>query len=227
MERFNVSIETVRRDLDYLQKQGVLEKVYGGAVKKNYYQTEPDYALRESKNSAEKKAIAQKAEQLIEENDTVFFDIGTTVLALANVVDANKQVRAFTNAIRTALALTDKCSSVILPGGRIRSKELALSGSLTIDNMDGFNVDKVFVGAAGINEQGITDYFEDEARIRRAVIKNAKTVIVLADHTKFNVRAMCNVCSLSEINVVITDKKAPQKTVDALKKAGVQVIIAG
>lgn len=226
MEGFNVSIETVRRDLAFLEKQGVIERVYGGAVKKNYYQTEPAYALRESKKSLEKKAIALKAEEFICENDVVFFDIGTTVLALANVLNANKKITAFTNAIRTALTLTDKCAQVIIPGGKIRPKELAVSGALATDNIKEFNIEKAFVGVAGIDENGVTDFFEDEARIRRAIIENAKKVIVLADSTKFSVRAVCNVCPLSKIDVVITDDKTDKKVLEKIKAQGVEVIIA-
>ena len=226
MERFNVSIETVRRDLAFLEKQGVIERVYGGAVKKSYYQTEPAYALRESKNSIEKKAIALKAEKFITESDVVYFDIGTTVLALANVLSANKKITAFTNAIRTALTLTDKCAQVIIPGGKIRPKELAVSGALAIDNIKEFNIEKAFVGVAGIDANGVTDFIEDEARIRRAIIENAKKVIVLADYTKFSVRAVCNVCPLSKIDVVITDSKADKKVIEQIKAQGVEVIIA-
>ena len=226
IERFGVSIETVRRDLDYLEKQGVIERVYGGAVRKNYHQTEPAYALRESKNSAEKRAIARACEELIGTNDTVFFDLGTTVLALANVLDANKKITAFTNALRTALVLTDKCASVIVSGGKVRPTELAVSGALALENMAEFNVDKAIIGAAGVNEDGISDFFEDEARIRRAVIDNAREVIVLCDSSKFNQRAMCKVCALDKITTLITDANAPERMIKAIKKAGVNVIIA-
>ena len=156
----------------------------------------------------------------------VFFDIGTTVLALANVLNANKKIVAFTNAIRTALTLTDKCAQVIIPGGKIRPKELAVSGALATDNIKEFNVEKAFVGVAGIDANGVTDFIEDEARIRRAIIDNANKVIVLADSTKFGVRAVCNVCSLSKIDVVITDSKADKKLIEQIKAQGVEVIIA-
>ena len=226
MERFDISIETVRRDLAYLEKQGVLTKVYGGAVKKEVARTEPLYSRREQENNAEKRAIARKAEALIVPDDIVFFDLGTTVEAVASELDKAKNIHAFTNAIRTAVTLSDKCKEVILTGGKIRQGELSLSGTLAESNISNFNIDKAFIGAAGITEEGISDFIADEAGLRKEIIRNAKKVIVLADYAKFGVSAMCRVCSLKEIDVLITDSRAPKEILKKIEKSGVKVIVA-
>ena len=127
MERFDISIETVRRDLAYLEGKGALKRVYGGAIKNEVNSVEPNYTNRESLNDSEKIAIAMEAEKLINPNDTVFFDIGTTVLHLANRIDASKNVLAFTNSLRTAMALSDKAKSVVLTGGQLRYGEFCVS----------------------------------------------------------------------------------------------------
>ena len=92
MEKFNISIETVRRDLAYLEERGFLERVYGGAVRKSFMNSEPEYISREKESSGEKVAIAKEAEKLIHSNDTVFFDLGTTVQLIAQNLGDNKTI---------------------------------------------------------------------------------------------------------------------------------------
>ena len=225
MERFGISIETVRRDLQYLEEQGVLERVYGGAIRKTFLNLEPTYSSRESVSSVEKVAIAAEAQRMIMPHDAVFFDLGTTVKLLAQMIEKNKPVTVFTNAVRTALLLADmENCDVIIPGGRLRAKELSVAGPITEENMQRFNVDKAFIGFAGITEDGITDYIVDEAILRGQVIKNAQQVILVGDHSKFGVRAVCKVCALEDVDVLITDDKAPRDLLDKLRDRGIKVI---
>ncbi|MBQ2696126.1 MAG: DeoR/GlpR transcriptional regulator [Clostridia bacterium] len=226
MEQFGISIETVRRDLAYLEQKGILDRVYGGAVRKEVVREEPVYTSREEKNGEEKQLIAGAAEGLIEDSDIVFFDLGTTVQMVAKKLDKNKRINAFTNAIRTAVTLSEKNCEVILTGGKVRKGELSLSGSLAEENLAHFNIDKAIIGAAGVTEDGISDFVADEAGLRARVIANAGKVIVLADFEKFGVRAMCKVCPLEEIDVLVTDDKAPKDLLKKLEKKGIQVIVA-
>ena len=225
MSTFGVSIETVRRDLAYLEDRGLLERVYGGAVKKKFLSVEPKYLNRQDVSIAEKQAIANKAETFIYQNDTVFFDLGTTVQILAQKVGKNKQITAFTNSLRTAISLADNGQKVIIPGGSLRLGEYSVSGSIAEDCMASFNVDKAFIGAGGITEEGITDFDIDEARLRSKIIKNSQKVIVIADYSKIGVKVTCKVCGIEDIDVLITDDKAPVETIKNLEKLGVQVII--
>ena len=227
MEHFGISIETVRRDLNDLEKRGYLERVYGGAIKKSFRGEEPLYDSREVENHAEKRVIAAEAEKLIQQNDAVFFDLGTTVLLLAKLLSREKKVTAFTNSLRTAIALTEATNAeVLLLGGQLRPHELTVSGHYAEELMQNFNVDKAVIGLAGITEDGITDFHIAEANLRRQVIKNARQVIALADFSKFGVRTMNNVCELSDIDILITDEKAPADLLRKIEKAGVRTIIA-
>lgn len=225
MEIFNVSIETVRRDLAFLEQRGYCERVYGGAVKKQFLNVEPKYASREKENSTEKQKIAKEAEKYISSNDTVFFDLGTTVSLVATNLADNKNITAFTNALRTAITLSDKGAKVIVPSGELRGGEYSLSGIYSEEVMKNFNIDKAIIGVGGITESGLTDFIMEEARFRTQVIKNANKVIALADYSKFGVRAICKVCDLKDIDVLITDEKAPAEILKAIEKKGVQVII--
>lgn len=227
METFGISIETVRRDLEYLEQQGYLRRVYGGAVLNNSLHSEPEYASRSKVRFQEKNAIAAEAAKLICPEDTVYLGVGTTVQAMVQYMKGLGEFAVFTNALRTAVELSEiPGCSVILPGGQLRSKELTLSGFPAEENLAHFNVDKAFVGIGGISEEGVTDFHTSEARIHRKLIQNARQAIVLADSTKLGVRAMNNVCSLEEIDIVITDSNASKQAIKALERAGVQVIIA-
>lgn len=226
MARFNVSIETVRRDLAYLEKHGFLERVYGGAVRKRFMNSEPLYANREKESPIEKIAIAEAAQNLIEPNDTIFFDLGTTVQAIARNIDSSKNVFSFTNSLRTAITLSEKGFEVIIPGGKIRSGEYAVSGGMAENDMKIFNFDKAFIGVGGIDENGITDFITDEAILRTQIIKNTEVVIAVADFSKFGIRAMCNICDIKDIDILITDEQAPKDILKQFERKGVKVIIA-
>ena len=227
IERFGISIETVRRDLEYLEQQGYLKRVYGGAVVRAQLGNEPEYNSRAQENSVEKEAIARAAAQLVSSDETIFLDVGTTLLSMAQHIRTDGPFTVFTNSIRTAIALSQNADcSVILPGGQMRPGELALSGFPAEDNMQHFNISKAFIGAAGITESGITDFHLGEANLRRQLIRNAGQVIVLADSSKFGVRAMSNICPLSSVDIVVTDSKVPAKFIRQLEQAGVRVILA-
>ena len=227
MERFGISIETVRRDLEYLEQQGYLRRVYGGAVATASLGSEQEYAVRTNLRAREKNAIAAEAAKLIAPDDSVYLGVGTTVQAMASFLKDMRSLTVFTNALRTAVELSDAPGcSVILPGGQLRAKDLTLSGFPAEENFAHFNVDKAFIGIGGITESAVTDFHSGEARIHRQLIRNARQSIVLADSDKLGLRAVVNVCPLSDIDIVVTDSNAPRPIVKALEQAGVRVIIA-
>lgn len=134
----------------------------------------------------------------------------------------------FTNSIHAAIALSDIAGcSIILSGGQLRAKELSLSGFPAEENLSCFNVNKAFLGVGGITATGITDFHIGEARLHRQIIQNTSQTIILADSSKFGIRGTTNVCSLQEIDILITDSKAPAEYIRLMEQAGVQVILAG
>lgn len=227
MEKFGISIETVRRDLDYLEQQGFLRKVYGGAVANISLGSEPEYASRSRTNFQEKNAIAKEAVKLIAPGDTVFLGVGTTVQAMVQYMKNIGPLTVFTNALRTAVELSEIADcTVILPGGQLRGKELTLSGFPADENLLNFNVDKAFIGIGGITEEGITDFHIGEARLHRQLVLNARQSVALADSSKIGARAMNNVCTLEQVSIVVTDGNASKQAVKALEKNGTKVIVA-
>ena len=227
MERFGVSIETVRRDLEYLEQHGYLRRVYGGATLNTSLSSEPEYNSRAKVFSREKAAIAAEAAKLICPGDSVYLGVGTTVQALAVHMKNVGEVTVFTNALRTAVELSEfpNCT-VILPGGQLRAKELTVSGYPAEENFARFNIDKAFIGIGGITESGITDFHIGEAQLHRQLIKNARQSVVLTDSRKVGQKAIVNVCPLEDIDIVITDSNAPKHVVKSLEQTGIQVICA-
>ncbi|HKM01462.1 MAG TPA: DeoR/GlpR family DNA-binding transcription regulator [Sedimentibacter sp.] len=226
IKTFNVSIETIRRDLEYLEDRGYLRRVYGGAVVKSMYGLEPDYSSREIKNYPEKVAIGQKAVELVDDGDTLVIDIGTTTLEFARALIGKKKITVITNAIKIAAALVDDENiRVIMLGGDVRKGELSTSGFLSENNMSLFNVDKVFLGIGGITvDEGITDYNIEESNLRRHVLKKTHKIIGLADYSKFGVIAMNKVCDIERINFIITDSKTDKYMISKLKSLGIKVL---
>lgn len=225
---FNVSIETIRRDLEYLEEHGYLNRVYGGAVVKSMYGLEPAYSAREIKNYIEKVAIGQKAIEFVEDGDTIEIDVGTTTLEFARALKGKKRVTVITNALQIAMALVDDENiRVIMLGGDVRKGELSTSGFLSEDGIGLFNVDKVFLGIGGITlEGGITDYHIEESNLRRHILKRTNKVIGLADYSKFGVTAMNEVCDLKKLNVIITDTKTDKLMVADIRNLGIKCVIA-
>lgn len=226
MEMFDISIETVRRDLSTLERQGVLERVYGGAVRREANPQEPGYSVREREHTEEKLAIARCAETLIARNDTVYFDNGTSVLPLARQLRGDKKITAFTNALRTAAVLADKAQAeVILLGGQLKPKELSVSGSDAQEQLARYNVDKAFIGIGGISASSITDFLYAETTLRRQIIQSARQVIALADSSKFSMHAVYNLCPITDIDILITDNAAPEDVLEQIRNQGVQVYV--
>ncbi len=222
MERFGISIETVRRDLSTLERQGVLERVYGGAVRREANPQEPGYGVREREHTGEKLAIARFAETLIARNDTVYFDNGTSVLLLARQMRGEKKITAFTNALRTAAVLADK-AEVILLGGPLKPGELCVSGDAAREQLARYNIDKAVIGVGGVSADGLTDFLYPEITLREQVIKSARQVIALADYSKFSMHAVYNLCPITDIDILITDDAAPQDVLEQIRDRGVQV----
>lgn len=228
IKQFHVSIETIRRDLEFLESSGNLKRVYGGAIGQSAFGEEPSYDKREVKNFEAKKAIAIEAAKLIKNGDTVFFDIGTTCLEVAKLLSDKKDLNILTNSLMIAKELTDFAGCrVFLLGGELRKGELSVSGFITSTNLERFNADKAIIGAGGITmESGLTDYHPEEASVRRMMIERSKCSIVVSDSSKFGVIAMNTVCPVEKIGILITDNLISKEMKRSLKKAAVTFIIS-
>ncbi len=220
---FDVSEETIRRDMRYLEKKGVLEKSYGGAVLKetviqNYGYTDLSKILVK-----EKKKIASIAVGFINRSDCIFIDFSSTCGYLADEI-GEYPVNVMTSSLDVANKLSDKPNvSLFLTGGMWNPDERAFMGKTAISTIDQFHVDKAFISCRAINmENGISDKSEGEAELRRKILESANQVFLLADHTKFDRTAFVKIGDFHKITAIITDSELSPKWVSFIKNAGIQ-----
>ena len=230
VQEFNVTMETVRRDLEELEEMGLLRRVYGGAIEGRIYEPEPSYDTRTVTRLSEKQAMAKEAVKLIEDEETVFIDGGTTCLEVAKeLAKSDKRIVAITNALTVAeVLLTNSNMKVIILGGVLNQGETTVTNILNHNQIDMFNFQKTIMGAASISpSQGVTDYNLDVTILKKEIIESSDKVIFVADHSKFNKRVRYTVASYNEIDVVITDAETSEDDIRILESDGIEVIVAG
>lgn len=223
-----ISGETARRDLEKLEQEGYLRRVYGGAVSLEGRGIEPPIQSRRVRNVEEKRAIGALAASFVRDGDTVSLDVGTTTFEVARNLKGKRGLTVLTNCLFIAMELAGMPGlTVYLTGGTLRQDELALSGPLAEEGVRRFYVDKTFIGAGGLTiDEGLTDYHVAEAQVRRLMIERAREVIVVADHSKIGKVAFTSVAPLSQITRLITDDKADPHFLQELVEKGVEVHVA-
>lgn len=226
VEQYGVSIETIRRDLEALEEGGYLKRVYGGAVTPGIYGLEPAYENRETTHLAEKQRIGELAAKQINDGETLFVDIGTTTLEVVKSL-RGRRLTIITNSLliaKTAAQTTE--TSVVLVGGMLRAGEFSISGAPAVDMISHFNADRVVLGVGGLTLDGVSDYHTEESAVRRAMIARAGIVMAVADSSKFDVVATNQVCSLSDIDLLVTDSGAPLSKLRQMQQAGLNFLLA-
>ncbi|UGQ11351.1 DeoR/GlpR family DNA-binding transcription regulator [Yinghuangia sp. ASG 101] len=223
-----VSQETVRRDLALLERRGELSRVHGGATSPQApVGEEASFSERSGTLAAEKQAIGRAAAALIEPNQTVVIDVGTTALEVARALPADHVgVIATPSLLVAAEASTRPRVEVLVSGGRLRAGDLACSNAQAVEFFGGLRADAAFVGSGGIAPYGLTDFHLDEVATKRAMLANSSHRYVLADSTKFGRTAAHRVCELDGFDILITDAPCPAELRTALSHAGGTVVIA-
>jgi Transcriptional regulators of sugar metabolism len=225
---FGVSIETIRRDLEYLDNKGELKRVYGGAVANSTHGMERDYVSREVLHRKEKVAIAHRTAELIKDGDTVAIDLGTTTLEAARCLAKKSRLTALTNSMPVAMELAKNVGTrVFMLGGLLRYGDFSTSGFLAEWDIQNFRVDKAIISAGGVTlKSGVTDYDVNEANVRRKMIEIASETILIADSSKFAEDAFIQICALGSVDTIVTDWQVPAATQDAFREIKKELIVA-
>jgi len=225
--QFDVSVETIRRDLRALHSEGLLERVYGGATRPFGRSDEGNFAARSTRNIDLKRAIAALAVSLVEPEDTVVIDVGTTALEVARALPQPFRGRVLTNSVPVAMALSDRPDiDLLLCGGQVRTGDGACSGAHAEAFFDEFYADKAFLGSGGVHAvAGLTDYYPPEVVVRRTIIAHTASSYVLADSSKLGTIAVHRVCALDSITAVVTDDRN-LGAISELQTAGVTMLCA-
>ena len=224
-----VSGETVRRDLEVLESQGFVQRVYGGAVAMlEARDVERVYRDREQHRREEKEAIGKLAATLVEDGDTLFLDVGTTALAFAGCLSGKQRLTVVTPSVLAANRIKQSTDArVILTGGELQSDEPYLSGYLAEETIARFHANHAFIAVGGLSfDRGLTDYNDHEVRVRQRMMACASQVIVLADASKMGVRAFSIIGELTQMDVLVTDASIHSSTAERLIDMGVQVMVA-
>lgn len=203
--RFDVSVETIRRDLAQLAETGDVLKLHGVARRAPLV-SEPAFRDRMAVRSAEKSQTAAHLAELIRPGETVFVDTGSTTLACARALTRVKRLTCITNSIAIADVLGGAGVQVYLLGGTYVSANAQSVGPMVLEQVARFRADRAILTVAGLEARaGATDADFDEAQVARAMIAQAEMTVLVADSDKFGRRAAFAVCPLSEVDVVVSE----------------------
>lgn len=227
-EYFHVSEMSIRRDLRALEAKGIIFRVHGGAISAWDRGYSPPYITRKSKFKAEKERIGRLAASLVNDGESIALDVGTTTFEVAQHLTEKKNLTIITPSFNIANLLLDHSGvRIILTGGILRPGELSMVGHLAERAVREFYVDKLFLGAGGIDlKAGITEYNLEDAAVKRSMLTNAKSIYVVADSSKFGKVALAAVAPLSSINCIITDSSINKILLSKLQTMGVKILVA-
>jgi DeoR family transcriptional regulator, fructose operon transcriptional repressor len=225
---FDVTQETIRRDLDRLERQGLLRRVHGGAIPANHLGFEPGLSQRDALASSQKSRIARAGASLLPKQGTVLIDAGTSTARLATALSDDCELTVVTNALPIATALASRpAMTVHLVGGRVRGRTLATVDTWALQVLAGLNVDVAVLGTNGISvERGLTTPDLAEAGVKAAMVAAGQKVIVLADSSKVGHDQFARFADLDEVDTVITDGGMTPTDRDAISGAGPEVVVA-
>lgn len=235
VRELRVSSETIRKDLVYLDEAGSLCRIHGGAIpvpsKKEQTTGASEYVpfqKRDEKNQEEKKAIAEKAMEFIQEGQNIALDYGSTSQYVAKALVSHfKSLTVITNSVRNALLLSEAPDfTVILTGGILQREEYSLVYDFSMI-LNHLNIDLLFMSVSGIDpEIGCTDQRIAEVTIQNQLRNAARRTIVLADSSKFGRSSLVRICSLDAVDAIVTDQGVPADLQKKLLASGVNLVIA-
>lgn len=205
---FNVSTMTIRRDLEMLEKQGLVTKNYGGAQLNQGAAIEPSFTLKQKTQMNCKSAIAKEAARFVQDGDSILIDCGTTTLQLCRFIQ-DKRITVITNSWPAVsyLQANPKIKLILAPGIYSSTSNGVIS-AMTIDFFHQFQADKVFVGSQGFDlKEGATVPDMEDCQVKRALIKSGRKKFLMIDHEKFNTHYLCRHAAAGEFDVIITDNQ--------------------
>ena len=225
-EIYNVSVQTIRRDLSDLADSRLLKRVHGGAVIPSGV-INIQYDERRKLNEVGKKAIAVKCAQEIPNGASVFMNIGTTTEAVAHELLDHENLLVVTNNLNIAniLAANHRCE-IILAGGVLRRADGGIVGGLTVEMVKQFKFDYSILGCSAIDADGdLLDFDGQEVMVSGTAIKRSRKVMVVADNDKFERKAPLTICSLSDVTMLFTDSRLSKELIANCNSWGTEVVI--
>ncbi|MHB8218487.1 MAG: transcriptional repressor AgaR [Candidatus Sulfotelmatobacter sp.] len=224
---FRTSQITIRKDLEFLDGQGVIQRTHGGALPlQSGTLFDPTLREKEKLHRKQKMQIAQAAARLVEEGQSVVLDSGTTTTAIARELKEKAKLTVITNAINIAAELAGTHIDLILTGGMLRKNSFSLVGPLAERVLRQLSADILFLGVDGFDTKaGLFTPNLLESEVNRAMVEISRRTIAVCDSSKFGRRSLCNIMPVNMVHEVITDKLIPRSDLQTLKDAGVKVTL--
>lgn len=227
-EMFGVSTVTIRKDLKFLDKQGIAARAYGGAIlnDNNLNIAERAIETKQTLHAREKSGIGRAAAQFIQDGDSIILDSGSTTLQIAAHLGDKQGLTVITNGLNVMNALSEhEHLNLLMLGGTLRTKNMSFFGSLAEQALQDLHVDKLFLGVDGFHmERGITTHFEAEALLNRMMCKAASEIIIVTDSSKFDTVCLHKILEPKLVSKVITDTRIPSDYYNGLQRMGVEVV---
>jgi DeoR family transcriptional regulator of aga operon len=223
-EQFDVSSQTVRKDLDFLCNRGLAERSYGGAISSDVINAgnEPAIDTKRVIHVEQKQRIGRRAAEMAEPGESIVLDSGTTAMAIAAHLPDVEDITVLSNDFGVLSILAKKSNlQVVMLGGQLRRRNMALYGGQTIEALNDLHVDKLFLGVDGFDlERGITTHYEPEAILNRKMVSAARSVVAVTDSSKFGRTCLHRIMDISGISALVTDTDAPAYIEDAAQQFG-------
>lgn len=223
---FNVSEETIRRDLERLEDEGHVTKTYGGAVLNDKSSIDLPFNVRRTVNVQGKQAVARLVSDIVEDGDNIILDASTTAVMICKHIKEKKRITVITNSIENMLELSDaEGFKIISTGGRLEHSSMALEGMRVTEIISDYNADKLFLSCKGIDmEKGIMDGNDEVACIKQAMLGAASKRYLTIDSSKFDRVTFSRIAGFDRIDAVITDTKPEAAWINFFEEQGIELI---
>ena len=224
---FHTSQITIRKDLEFLDTQGVIQRTHGGALPlQSGALLDPSLREKENLHREEKLRIARAAAEMVEEGQSVLLDSGTTTTAIARALKDIKKLVVITNAINIAAELAGTDIEVIVTGGMLRKNSFSLVGPVAEQAVRQLSADILFLGVDGFDTKlGLFTPNVFEAQVNRVMVQVSRKTVAVCDSSKFGRRSLCNIMPLTGVDTVITGKNISKQDLQALRDAGIKTTL--
>lgn len=224
--KFYIGEATIRRDLEKLEKAGLINRTYGGAVLLEGQHAEVPLSVREVEHKQEKGLIAELAAKLVNSGEILILDSSSTTMRMIPFLRQYTELTIITNGAKTAVDIAEETNfNVYCTGGKMRENSLSYIGESANAFFERFNADTVFFSCRALSmNKGIADSNEQEAKLRRLMIESSRKSVLLCDHTKFDKTSFCKIGDLDDIDVLVTDERPPNEWLDFLDDRNVQLV---